>query len=467
MTQLPENTPAGVDLPPPPAPPADLPPPSVVEPPAPPLDTALANDRPAPEGNLFAPKAVPFISGWGPRDRSAVTRIEGGVTAPKGFRAGGAAVGLKKSGRPDLALVVADEIATAAAVSTTNKYVAAPVVLSNEHLRNGHARVVVVNAGNANACTGPQGDEDARAMAVAIADAVGCDPTDVVVMSTGVIGVPMPVAKVVAGIPTVVADLGSDLPASARAADAICTTDTVLKQIAVRVTDELGTCVIGGMIKGAGMIEPAMATMLGVITTDAKIPAPILRSMLRTAATSTFNRISIDACGSTNDMVVALASGSAPTAPSLETLQLALTVVCADLAAAVVADGEETTKTVVIRVKDAATELDAEDLARAVASSVLVRAALAGADPNWGRILAALGAAQVDFEPRKVSVRVAGMTVCRFGVAATFDRDQASWAMQRDIVEVEIDMGAGTASATMLTADLTTGYVHFNSAYTT
>lgn len=391
----------------------------------------------------------------------------GGVTAPAGFRASGVAAGLKESGKPDLALVVADERAGAAAVTTTNQVKAAPCVVTERHVADGSARVVVVNAGNANACTGDAGMQAATDTCATVARELGCEPGDVVPLSTGIIGVPMPTRTLLDGVPLAVAALGREPSHADAAATAITTTDTSTKQVAVEVSDSSGTCRIGGMAKGAGMIEPAMATMLCVLTTDAPLSGAALRPMLRQAVNRTFNRISVDACGSTNDTVVLLASGAASRPPGLSAFQAGLEAVCAQLARAVVEDGEGTTRVAEVTVAGARTEQDAVALARAVTSSVLFRAALHGADPNWGRVLGAMGTSDVPFEPARVAVRFAGVTVCRFGAAVSFDRGNLAARLDKPTVEVEVDLGLGDASATLLTADLTPAYVAENAYYTT
>lgn len=391
----------------------------------------------------------------------------GGVTAPAGFRAAGIAAGLKQSGKPDLALVVSDERAAAAAVTTSNQVKAAPCVVTEQHVADGHARAVVVNAGNANACTGDAGMAAATDTCEAVARELGCDPGDVVPLSTGIIGVPMPTATLLEGVPPVFAALGREPSHAEDAATAITTTDTRTKQVAVEVADGSGTCRIAGMAKGAGMIEPAMATMLCVITTDAPLSGAALRPMLRQAVSRTFNRISVDACGSTNDTVVLLASGGADTPPGLGAFQAGLEAVCASLARQVVEDGEGTTRVAEVTVGGARTETDAVDLARAVTSSVLFRAALHGADPNWGRVLGALGTSDIPFDPARVTVRFQGVTVCRFGSAVNFERGNLAARMDKPLVEVEVDLGMGDASATLLTADLTPAYVAENAYYTT
>jgi glutamate N-acetyltransferase / amino-acid N-acetyltransferase len=408
----------------------------------------------------FAP-----IPGWGPTDRSGLERIEGGVTTPGGFRAGGVVSGVKPSGKPDLALVVADERAAAAAVTTQSLVKAPSCLWTDRNVADGHAQAVVINSGNANVAT-PDGEAHTGRLADGAAEALGIPADDVLVMSTGVIGVPLPIERVEAAFPAVVADL--DATGGARAAEAMTTTDTVLKQVAYRVSDgQGGTCTVAGMAKGVGMIEPSMATLLVVLTTDAPIGASLLRQLLRGAVRATFNRISIDGDGSTSDTVAVLASGAAPTPPGPEVLGRAIHAACADLAQAVVADGEGASRVAAITVTRAATEHEAERLARAVATSLLVRAAIHGADPNWGRVLMALGNAGVAFDPRRIGITFGGVTVCRFGVAASFDHGQARSAMDKPQVAIDIDLGAGDAAATVLTCDLTPEYVRFNAEYTT
>ena len=404
---------------------------------------------------------------WGPLDRSCLTPLDGGVTSVPGVRAAGIAAGLKESGAPDLALVDAGSVVGVSAVTTTNLVKAAPCVVTERHVADGRARAVVVNAGNANACTGPEGVEAAERTAAEVATALGCARSEVVPLSTGIIGVPLPVERILEAVPALVGDLGDDPDAGERAAQAITTTDTVTKNVAYEVSDGAGRCTVGGMAKGAGMIEPAMATLLAVLITDAPLDQTVHRRVLSKAIEGTFNRISVDACGSTNDTVVLLATGTAPSPPGLAALKTGIEAACADLAHAVVADGEGTSKVAAITVQSAATEAEAERLARAVTSSVLVRAALHGADPNWGRILAAMGASGVAFEPARVQMRIEGITVCRFGAAAAFDRGQVAAAMSRPELSVEMELGQGRRSATVLTADLTPTYVAENAYYTT
>ncbi len=411
--------------------------------------------------------SAPLVARWGPDDRSVLLPIAGGgVSAPPGFRAGATAAGLKPSGRPDVAVVVADRESTLAVSTTTNRVRAACCDVAVEHAADGRGRAVVLNAGNANACV-PDGRAHAEQTCEAVASHLGTEADQVVPMSTGIIGVPMPIDRLLAGVPVALDDATGDVAGSQRAAEAILTTDLVAKQVAYHVIDEQGRCTVGAMAKGSGMIEPAMATMLGVITTDAPVPAAVLRTMLKQAVKRSFNRISVDGCGSTNDIVAVLASGAAAQPPGLSALQTALEAVCADLAAMIVRDGEGVTRVARLIVGGATTEQDAERLGRAIAGSTLFRAALHGGDPNWGRILAAMGASDVAFDPARVSVTCGGVTVCRFGVAASFDPGQAAAAMQKEQVDIAVDLGLGDAEATFLVGDLSRDYVTINADYTT
>ena len=406
-----------------------------------------------------------MIAGWGPQDRSGLVPIDGGITACSGIRASGVVSGIKPSGRPDLALVVADQPTSTAVVTTTNLVKAPACTHTERNAADGQGQAIVINAGNANVCT-PDGEDHVARMAAATADHLGIDAADVLVMQTGVIGVPLPIERIEAGLPEAVAALSPD--GGAAAAEAMLTTDTVTKQVAFELTDGAGgRCVVAGMAKGVGMIEPAMATLLVVLVTDAPINAALLRQLLRGAVGSTFNRISVDGDGSTSDTVALLATGTAASPPGIDAITRGLTAVCADLAHAVVADGEGASRVAGITVRGAGSEEDAERLARAVATSLLVRAALHGGDPNWGRILMAMGTAGVDFEPRRVSVSCGDVMVCRFGVATSFDRGLAAAAMRKDEVEIDIDLGVGREAATVLTCDLTPEYVEFNAEYTT
>ncbi|HEX9888289.1 MAG TPA: bifunctional glutamate N-acetyltransferase/amino-acid acetyltransferase ArgJ [Nitriliruptorales bacterium] len=387
------------------------------------------------------------------------------MTAAAGFRASGVAAGLKPSGKVDLALIVSDAPAGAAVTTTTNLVKAAPCVVTERHAANGSARAVIVNAGNANACTGSEGIEDALATTREVGALLGIAPEEVLPLSTGIIGVRLPLPALLGGIPAAVGALSPD--GSDAAARAICTTDAFTKSVAYRAEDGQGACTIGGIAKGAGMIEPTMATMLCVITTDAPLGGRILAPMVRQAIERTFNRISVDACGSTNDTVVVLANGATDRPPGLATFQRALEAVCADLARKMVEDGEGASRIAELTIGGAASVDDATTLARAVAASTLFRCMLAGADPNWGRILSAMGTSGVLFDPDRVHVTIGGVAVCRFGVVTSFDPAQASNAMRKAAVPIHVDLGLGDQQVTFLASDLTAEYVTFNTEYTT
>ena len=382
------------------------------------------------------------------------------VTAARGFTASGVTAGLKASGLPDLALVAAEAAVPAAAVLTTNRVQAAPVRQSREALRDGTLRAVVLNSGGANACTGPQGLADAHTMAAVAAANLGCAPGEVAVASTGLIGVRLPMDRVVPGIEAAAAALAPD--GGRAAAEAIRTTDTVAKEA---VAGRSGWTV-GGMAKGAGMLAPALATMLAVLTTDADMAAADLRAALAEATARTFGRVDTDGCRSTNDAVYLLASGASGVAPGLADFTAVLTDVCADLATQLVDDAEGATKRLTVTVVRAATEDDAVDAARAVARSALLKCAVHGEDPNWGRVLAALGTSAAAFDPDAVGVSINGVAVCRAGTAYG-DLEAARVAMRTREVVVTVDLAAGERTASVLTTDLTAAYVHENSAYAT
>jgi glutamate N-acetyltransferase/amino-acid N-acetyltransferase len=391
------------------------------------------------------------------------------VTAPKGFLAAGVAAGLKSGGGLDVALVVNDgPDATAAGVFTANRVKAAPVLWSRQVLRAGTARVVVLNAGGANACTGPPGFQDTHATAEAAAARVTASglaggrlvvaPADVVVCSTGLIGERLPMPKLLAGVDQAARKLSRD--GGPAAAEAIMTTDTVPKTTTV----EAEGWSVGGMAKGAGMLAPGLATMLCVLTTDAVADASMLDTALRRATAATFDRVDSDGCQSTNDTVVLLASGASGISPAADELTEAVTAACHMLAMGLLADAEGSTKDIAIEVRGAAGEADAVEVGRAVARSNLVKTALYGNDPNWGRILAAVGTTAAAFEPDDLAVAINGVWVCRAGGAAD-DRSKVDLS-GRD-VHIVVDLGAGTDEATVWTNDLSVAYVRENSAYST
>jgi glutamate N-acetyltransferase / amino-acid N-acetyltransferase len=384
------------------------------------------------------------------------------VTTPQGFRAAGATAGLKPSGNPDVALVVNDGPAHAAAgVFTRNKVQAAPVLWSRQVLTAGRLRAVVLNSGGANACTGPQGFQTAHATAEKAAELLGCGPVEVAVCSTGIIGDQLPRDVLLAGVEAAVKALGDDAASGRAAATAIMTTDTVAKEAAH--ADPAGWS-IGGTTKGAGMIAPSMATMLTVLTTDAVVDAPVLDEALRAAVRLTFDRLDVDGSMSTNDTVLVLASGASGVPADPAGFTTALTAVCADLARQMQADAEGVTKRVTVRVTGAATEDEAVVVARTIARDSLVKTAMFGADPNWGRIAAAAGYADAALDPERLDVAINGVLLCRGGVAAGA---RTAVDLSGPDVLVEVALGLGDGVAEILTTDLSHGYVEENSAYST
>jgi len=385
------------------------------------------------------------------------------VTEPAGFRAAGVAAGLKPSGKPDVALVVNDGPEhVAAAVFTTNRVVGAPVTWSRQVVLDGVVHAVVLNSGSANVCTGPGGFEDVHATAEHVGDLLGVSPGDVVVCSTGIIGERPVRPTLLAGITAAAQQLGVD--GGADAARAIMTTDTVPKTVHL-VRDGWS---VGGMAKGAGMLAPALATMLVVLTTDASVEAADADAALRAATRATFDRIDSDGCMSTSDTVLLMASGASGVRIGAAELTDVLTDACATLARALIADAEGATHDIAVTVLNAETEDAAVAVARSVTRSNLVKAAIFGNDPNWGRILAQVGTVPEDvaaFDPAELDVTFNGVQVCKAG-GAHEDRHLVDMASARE-VHVEIDLHAGTAAATVWTNDLTHGYVHENSAYTT
>jgi len=396
---------------------------------------------------------------------------DGGVTAPRLFRAAGLHCGIKASGKPDLALVVSDIPACAAGVFTTNRAQAAPVLLSQEHLAlsSFQTRAIVSNSGCANACTGPQGMADAREMAALTAAELGCEPSQVLVASTGVIGVNLKMPALRTGIPRAVQALRNT--GGGAAAIAIMTTDPFPKEAAVRVTTEMGTFTVGGMTKGSGMIEPRMATMLGYLTTDAAVDPAMLSRALADACRYTFNAITVDGEPSTNDCVLALANGASGVVIG-EALYPALfeafRVVAHQLALAIVRGGEGATKLVAITVTGAATDADAWMAARALANSPLVKTAVHGADPNWGRLIAAAGRSGAAFVLDHARVRIGPLVLFEEGRPFDERAPQAAEYLKGADLEIEVNVGAGgTHTATVWTCDLTADYVKINAEYRT
>ena len=390
-----------------------------------------------------------------------------GVTAPAGFRASGIVAGLKQSGTPDLAVVVNDgPLRSGAAVFTTNRVVGAPVMWSRQVVTDGVIGAVVLNSGGANVFTGPAGFQDSHQTAEQVAAGLGMSAGDVVVCSTGLIGVRLAHEKLFAGIgPAIEALSAQGGPDAARA---IMTTDTVPKTAHVTVTDESGTWTVGGMAKGAGMLAPAMATMLAVVTTDAVVDAAQADTALRAATRTTFDRIDSDGAMSTSDTVTLLASGASGARPAPEAFTAAVQEVCATLARALIADAEGASHDVAVRVLGASSEDAAVAVARAVTRSNLVKAAIFGNDPNWGRIIAQVGTVPehiAPYDPAALDVTINGVPVCRASAPAA-DPAEVDLAAQRE-VRIDIDLHAGEAEATVWTNDLTHDYVHENSAYST
>jgi glutamate N-acetyltransferase/amino-acid N-acetyltransferase len=395
----------------------------------------------------------------------------GGVTSPAGFRASGVACGIKANGRPDLALIVCDSAASAAAVFTTNVAQAAPILVSREHLERsgGRARAVVVNSGCANACTGADGLAHAREMTRLAAEAAGCAPEEVLVASTGVIGVKLPMPAVTQGIAAAAAALARD--GGGDAARAIMTTDPFPKEAAADATLRGTAFRVGGMAKGSGMIEPMMATMLGFVTTDARVEPVLLQAALKSAVDETFNAISVDGECSTNDCVFALASGASGVTigeADVPALTAALKRVCEPLAIGIVRGGEGATKLITIHVTGARTAGEAKATARAIANSPLVKTAVHGADPNWGRLVAVAGRATRALVLDRARIRIGPVELFSGGTPHDDRAPQAAQYLQGKDVTLEVDLGAGgTAEARMWSCDLSAEYVRINADYRT
>ena len=389
-----------------------------------------------------------------------IRKTRGGICAPAGFFCGSISCGIKnpKAPRDDTALLMSDKPCASAATFTTNLVKAAPVQLSMEHLKSGNIRGVILNSGNANACTGAPGLADARVMAAVAAARIGLKPEQILVCSTGRIGVALPVKRIEAGI----AAIRLSRRGSLSCAQAIMTSDTFPKEMALSVETEAGPFHIGGIAKGAGMINPSMATMLCVITTDAAVPQPALRVALRAAVENSFNRITIDGDMSTNDTVILLANGASGVNPPLPQFQEALDTTSRALARMIVKDGEGVTRFVEVEVQGAASAGDARRAAEAIANSTLVKCAWAGGDPNWGRIMGALGYSGARMIEEKTDIWYGDLPIVERGVMAG-----TPWAKLKAIAAskefcVRIDLSLGEFSHTVWTTDLTEEYVRFN-----
>ena len=400
--------------------------------------------------------------------------VKGGVCSAKGFRAAGVAAEVKYKGRNDVALIVADAPCVAAAMFTTNKVAAAPVVYDREVVKSGRAQAILANSGCANACTGEQGMKDARLSALVTAGELGIDPRLVLVASTGVIGRPLPMERLLAGMKAAKAALGRTYAHGLAAEKAVMTTDTRPKQACATAMVGGRKVVVGGMSKGSGMIEPNMATMLGFITTDADISPAMLRRALFRAVSKSFNRLVVDGDESTNDSVFVLASGCAGNArivrsgKDFDAFCAALEAVCVSLARQMAADGEGATKFVTVTVKGAKSPRDAERAARAVAKSPLAKTSWFGRDPNWGRVLAAVGYSGAEVVSEKVEVFYGREWAFRRGrVADATQLAKLAKVMKKPEFEVVVDLHLGKSESTIYTCDFSLDYVHINADYTT
>jgi len=397
-----------------------------------------------------------------------------GVTAAKGFSAAGVPCGIKtKRNAPDLGLLLSDRPCVIAGLFTSIKAPAAPVQWDRALCRRSIARAVVVNSGNANACTGERGDRDAAGMAIAAADSLGLDPDQVAVASTGIIGRPMPMDNVVAGILDAADRLSPDPAGAAAFAHAIMTTDTVEKTLAVRTVIGRRLVSLGGSCKGAGMISPNLATMLAFLTTDAAVSPAMLRRALKAAVARSFNCITVDGDMSTNDTLLLLANGAAGNpridrpGRAFDQFAAALEFVCVRLAKSIVRDGEGATRFVEIRVTGARSDKDARTVARAIANSPLVKCAVHGGDPNWGRIVCRAAGCGAAFDPAKTRLRLGGALAYSRGLPARTSLDRLQAAMKEKDVDIALDLGLGRGTATMWTCDLSRDYVKINADYHT
>ena len=403
--------------------------------------------------------------------RDVYEKVDGGVAAPQGFRAAGVACGIKANGRPDLAVIASEVPATAAAVFTTNRAIAAPIIVSRDHLSRsgGVMQAIVVNSGCANACTGEDGLADAREMTSITGAALAIDAGRVLVASTGVIGVKLKMKNVARGIEDAVRALSPDGGPSA--ARAIMTTDPVPKEAAIEAHADAGTFRLGGIAKGSGMIEPLMATMLGFVTLDARVDATLLQRALKAAVDDTFNAITVDGECSTNDCVFALANGASGVTlgeSDYAFLVDALRQVCEPLAIGIVRGGEGATKLVTVHVVGAASNDEARRTARAISNSPLVKTAIHGGDPNWGRLVAVMGRSGSEFTLERAAVRIGPIELFKDGTPYDERANEAAEYLKGSELTVEVDMGTGgTGRSHMWTCDLSAEYVKINAEYRT
>lgn len=399
-------------------------------------------------------------------------KIDADITTPKGFMACGITAGLKKSGKPDMALIAGEKICSAAAVFTSNKMAAAPVILGRETIAGGKLKAAVVNSGNANACTGEKGLKDARAMASAAANLLGCKENEVLVSSTGVIGVPLNMPKVLEGIEKAYGALSED--GGAAAARAIMTTDTFPKSAAYEEDFDGKKITVAGIAKGSGMIHPDMATMLAYITTDADVAPEVLKIALGEAAKLSFNMAVVDGDTSTNDTAVVMASGAAGAA-KIDSIRHKdyrkffdmLLALCTDLAKLIVKDGEGATKFIEINIQGAASFDDAKMAAMEIAKSPLVKTAFFGSDANWGRIVSAVGNSGAAFDMKRMTVSIEKELIFEGGTGRDADKAKLKEIMLQREIEIFINLAVGEAEATVWTCDLSYDYVKINGMYTT
>jgi len=394
-----------------------------------------------------------------------IKKLALGVTAPVGFLAGGTACGIKKN-FPDLGLLVSEKVASAAGVFTSNLVKAAPVLVSSQQIKGGRARAIVVNSGNANACTGEQGLRDAWDMVDTAARALGISREEVLVCSTGVIGETLPMKAVTRGIEALAGEVSRE--GEEAFARALMTTDSFPKNTALEVTTSQGTFRVGGAAKGAGMIHPNMATMLAFITTDVEVTPSALREVLKEAVDHSFNRITVDGDTSTNDTVLALANGASGVkgkGKNLDILLQALKKVCQELAKMIVKDGEGATKVVKILVSGARNSQEAEKAARRVANSLLVKTALYGEDPNWGRLAAAVGSSGALLDPARLKVTIGDVEIVKEGLGITQAEEAAHEVMRQREYTLALDLGVGKGEYWVWTCDLTYDYIRINAEY--
>ena len=400
--------------------------------------------------------------------REMIKEISGGITAPYGFFADGVGCGIKKNGR-DLALILSEVKAQAAALFTANRLQAAPLKITQKHLRDGVARAIIINSGNANSATGKEGLRDAKKVAELTAKKFGIKEGDILVASTGIIGKKLPVDKIKTGIESLLPQRG--IEASRRAAEAIMTTDTVPKEVAVTTKVGKKKITIGAIAKGAGMISPNLATMLAFITTDASITSAALNRVLRQSVASSFNMINVDGDMSTNDMVIILANGMAKnrkitlSGKESSEFQEALFFVTSSLAKMIVKNAEGATKFVEVKVRNTASLAEARKASLAIARSNLVKTALYGCDPNWGRIISALGSSGIKINPAKIDIYIAGIMVAQDGVEAKFNSQMVKEEMARKTFTILVDIKMGNNEATAWMSDLSEDYVKINSSY--